>query len=221
MNRDIRKAGPHHCLAVCLMHLREFDAAEAEFQQALATDPQSRRVRFDFSTFLAARGLPVEALKQLHALVAEKANDLSVWLLGGQIALSQPEFAEFASDWTGEAIKYFPHDPHIRKQRAEIWLLNGNAAEALTFWREAAGPRSVAARLICEVVTGQTIEPLGEDQAAVSREFLNWYGRLVRWDTAGIILQLNENVHTLRNTLPTAVAALEAAFSEARQPATV
>lgn len=221
MNRDIRKAGPHHCLAVCLMHLREFDAAAEAFQQALAADPQSRRVRFDLATFLASRGLPVEALKQLHALVAEKADELPVWLLGGQIALSQPEFAEFASDWTGEAIKYFPHEPHIRNQRAEIGLLNGNAAEALTFWREAAGPRSVAARLICETVTGQTIEPLREDQVAVSREFLNWYRRLVRWGATDIILQLNENVHTLRNTLPTAVAALEAAFSEVRQPAAV
>ena len=69
MNRDIRRAGPHHCLAVCLMHLREFDAAAEAFQQAMDADPQSRRVRFDLAAFLASRGSPVDALKQLHSLV--------------------------------------------------------------------------------------------------------------------------------------------------------
>jgi hypothetical protein len=115
----------------------------------------------------------------------------------------------------------FARDVLILQQRAEVLLLNGKADEALTLWRGAAGPRSVAARLICEAATGQTIEPLREDEGAVSREFLNWYRRLVRWGTKGIILKLNENVHTLRNTLPTAVAALEAAFSEVQQPVIV
>ena len=225
MNRDIRKAGPHHCLATCLMQLREFENAAEAFQQALAADPQSRAVRFDYAAFLAVRGLPVEALKQLHALVAEKSDELSVWLLGGQIALSQPQFSEFAYDWTGEGIKHFPQDRMLALQRAEALLLCERAAEALPLWRQAgasgaATPR--AAQIVCELVAGGPVTAVAtSDEPAVSREFLKWYRRLVRWGASGTVLKLNENVQVLRNALPTAVATLEAALSEARQPVAV
>ncbi len=225
MNRDIRKAGPHHCLAVCLMHLREFDAAGEVFQQALAADPQSRRIRFDFAAFLFSRGLPVEALKQLHALVTEKSDELSVWLLGGQIALSQPQFSEFACDWTGEAIKQFPQDRVVALQRAEALLLCGRVAEALPLWRQASASSDAmhrAAQIVCELVAGEPVTAIAtSDETVVSREFLKWYRRLLRWGANEVVLKLNENVQALRNTLPTAIAALEAALSEARQPATV
>jgi tetratricopeptide (TPR) repeat protein len=221
INTDIMSAGPRHCLAVCLWKLKKTEEAEREFRSALVEDPKSRPLRFEYAMIQAVQQRPVEALKILHELVAEKADEAFVWAAGGQIALSHPDFVEFACDWTGEAVKLFARDVLILQQRAEVLLLNGKADEALTLWRGAAGPRSVAARLICEAATGQTIEPLREDEGAVSREFLNWYRRLVRWGTKGIILKLNENVHTLRNTLPTAVAALEAAFSEVQQPVIV
>ena len=220
-NRDIHRAGPHHCLAICLTQLREFEAAMDAYREALAADPQSRKVRFDFAAFLALSGLPVDALKQLHALVSERADELPVWLLGGQVALSQPQFAEFACDWTKEAVGFLPQDPHIREQRAEALLLNGNACDALTLWRESVSPRGVAARLICELVAGQRTATFKIDEVAVSREFLHWYRRLVDWGANSVILTLNENVHTLRKTLPTAASALGAAFSEVHQLASV
>jgi len=221
VNRDIRKAGPHHCLAVCLTHLREFDAAAVAFQQALTADPQSRRVRIDIAAFLASRGSPIDGLKHLHALVSEKADDLSAWLLGGQIALSRSEFVEFACDWTGEAIKILPQEPQIREQRAESLLLSGHVSEALSLWQGANSPRSIAARLICELATGDLSQTVPADETSVSREFLKWYRRLVDWGATDIVLKLNENVRALRNTLPTAAAALDSAFSEVRQLAAV
>ncbi|HUI06986.1 MAG TPA: glycosyltransferase [Verrucomicrobiae bacterium] len=225
MNRDIRKAGPHHCLATCLMHLGEFDAAGEAFQRALAADPQSRRVRFDLANFLFSRGSPVEALTQLHALVAENAGELPVWLLGGRIALSQPEFLEFACDWTAEAIKYFPQERRAVLQRAEALLLAGRVEEAWP-WLGTVDPSSdathQAAQIVCGLVAGDPLTTVALcDEPGVSREFLSWYRRLVRWGATGVVLKLNENVQGLKNALPTAAAALEAALSEACQPMAV
>src|SRR5262249_33617666 len=92
VNRDIRKAAPHHCIAICLFRLGRMDEADAAFRQALAADPQSRPVRFDLATFLNSRNQPVDALKIMHELIAEKGDDLPVWLLGAHIALKQPQF---------------------------------------------------------------------------------------------------------------------------------
>jgi glycosyltransferase involved in cell wall biosynthesis/Tfp pilus assembly protein PilF len=225
VNRDIRQAGPHHCLAVCRMRLGELDGAAEAFQQALAADPQSRPVRFDYAVFLTSRGLLVEALKQLHELVSEKADELPVWLLGGQIALSQPQFSEFACDWTGEGIKQFPQDRTLARQRAEALLLCDRAAEALPLWRQAGGagdPSSRAAEIVCRLVADEPVGvvPSG-DEAGLSREFLKWYRRLVRWGANGSVFKLNENVQGLRNVLPTAATALEAALSEARETVAV
>jgi glycosyltransferase involved in cell wall biosynthesis/Tfp pilus assembly protein PilF len=223
MNRDIRKAGPHHCLAICLMHLGEFDAAAEAFQQALAADPQSRRVRFDFAAFLFSRGLPLEALQQLHALVAEKPDELPVWLLGGQIALSQPQFSEFACDWTGEAIKQFPQERTIALQRAEALLLGERAVEALPLWRDAGASSNDAthraARILCELVAGEPAAavPSG-DEPAISREFLKWYRRLITTGKTQTVAVLNDRIDRVADVLPTTGKILGAALAEAQSP---
>jgi tetratricopeptide (TPR) repeat protein len=223
MNRDIRKAGPHHCLAICLMHLGEFAAAAEAFQQAMAADPQSRRVRFDFAAFLFSRGLPLEALQQLHVLAAEKSDELPVWLLGGQIALSQPQFSEFACDWTGEAIKQFPQERTISLQRAEALLLGERAAEALPLWRDACASSNDAthraARILCELVAGEPAAavPSG-DEPAVSREFLKWYRRLITTGKTQTVAVLNDRIDRVAEVLPTTGKILEAALAEAQSP---
>ena len=220
MNRDIRKAGPHHCLAICLMHLREIDAAAEAFQQALGADPQSRPVKFDYAAFLFSRGLPVEALKQLHILVAEKADELRVWLLGGQIALSQPQFSEFACDWTGEAIKRFPEDRMLALQRAEALLLCGHAAAALPLWRRVAtvsSPSHQAGLIICQIVSDEETTRVAADaEAAVSQEFIRWYQRLLAAGATKTAVTLNERLDHVTSTLPTAGKALGSALAEAR-----
>jgi hypothetical protein len=133
---------------------------------------------------------------------------MSVWLLGGQIALSQPEFSEFACDWTGEAIKQFPQDRMVALQRAEALLLCGRVVEALPLWRRAGASGDAAhrtAQIVCELVAGEPVTTIASsDEPVVSREFLKWYRRLVRWGANEVIFKLNENVHALRNSLPTA-----------------
>lgn len=188
INADIRKAGPHHCLAICLMNLRQHDAAGEAFQQALAADPQSRRVRLDFAVFLAERGLPVEALGQLHAIVTGDANDLMAWQLGGQLALSRAEFAEFARDWTGEAIKFFPRDAVVLAQRIEAQLMSGGELPAVP----------------------------AEIEAVASREFVQWYRRALTQNAVATVEAVNGRLDELARVLPGAGRILQTALTEAQ-----
>jgi len=191
INRDIRKAGPHHCLAICLMYLKQLDAAGEAFQAALAADPQSRRVRFDFAVFLTERGLPVDALKTLHALVAEKADDAAAWQLGGRIALSQPEFLEFARDWTSEAIKQLPRDPVIKRQRTMACLL-------------------------AALVQGEALpEVPAEIESILSREFVDWYRRGLSSGATTVVTAVNGRASELAGVLPGAGRVLQAALAAA------
>ena len=45
VNVEILKAGPNHCLALCLDALGEKEAAALAFAAALAEEPSSRRAR--------------------------------------------------------------------------------------------------------------------------------------------------------------------------------
>jgi tetratricopeptide (TPR) repeat protein len=218
MNRDIRRAGPHHCLAICLVNLKQYEAAGAAFQAALAEDPQSRRVRFDFAVFLANRGSAIEALKHLHTLIAEKGDEIAVWQLGGKIALGHLQFSEFACDWTGEALKFFPAEPSIICQRAEALLLKGRAEEALPLWRQSLvlnNPSHVAARMICELCTDQRLTPIAANsERPVSVEFLKWYQRFLKTGASALVTTLNERVDRFGEQLPTAADGLRGALME-------
>lgn len=187
--QDVHTAAPRHCLAVCLTHLQRFDAADREFRTALAEEPGSRLLRFEYSAFQATRGQPVEALQTLHELVTEKADDLSVWLAGGQIALSQLEFLEFAVDWTGEAVKYFPIDPVVVSQRAAAVFL-------------ADRPEAAAAH----------VTAVGEPR--VSREFLKWYRQLLDGGSPAVLQAVTDRLPTWRELLPTAARFIETALLE-------
>ena len=218
MNRDIRRAGPHHCLAICLVNLKQYEAAGAAFQAAVADDPQSRRVRFDFAVFLANRGSAIDALKHLHALIAEKSGEMAVWQLGGKIALGQPQLSEFACDWTGEALKLFPAESAIVCQRAEALLLRGRAEEALPLWRQSLArnnPSHVAALMICELCAEQTLTPIAANsERQVSVEFLRWYQRFLTTGASGIVTSLNERADRFAEQLPTASDGLREALLE-------
>ena len=101
-NPEIFKAGPAHCLALCQASLQQSTDAADSFRAAIAADPKARAPRSDFARFLAEDGKPVDALKLLNELISENAADPEVWRMGGQIALSKPEFRSFACDWTGK-----------------------------------------------------------------------------------------------------------------------
>jgi tetratricopeptide (TPR) repeat protein len=219
INRNILKAGPHHCLGLCLAALKQVDAANQAFCAALEADPKSRPVQFDYARFLAENGQEVEALKVLHQLVTSDPSDVTLWEFGGKIALTQPQFLEVACDWTAEAGKMFPAHKGIAEQRAHALLLSGQIEEALPLWKSlGAGTNAAhrAALLICEALLNQPLLPVPPELAGrVDQEFVAWYRRLLAMRAEKICLALNQRVEPLRCVVPAAVRLLEAALAEA------
>jgi tetratricopeptide (TPR) repeat protein len=219
VNKNILKAGPSHCLALCLAALKQPDAADKMFRDAIEADPKSKSVSFDYARFLAGNGREVDALKWLHQLVTTDPSDATPWLFGGQLALSKPEFLEFACDWTSEAVKFFPAHAGIAEQRATAFLLSGRIEEALPFWRQlAAGPNPShrAALLVCEArLNLPAREVAGEFAVRVSQEFVSWYRRLLAANARKVVSVLNQRLDALRPVVPAAVRIIEAAMSEA------
>jgi FkbM family methyltransferase len=145
INPDIRKAGPHHCLALCLSKLEQNGAAETAFRTAVSTEPKSRPIRFDYARWLGKKGRAVEALQILHQLTTENPSDSEAWHLGGHIALAAgtPEFLDFADTWTREAIKSLPQSSLILGQREEV-LRRRRVANQSSFDR--GGARAVGSK---------------------------------------------------------------------------
>jgi tetratricopeptide (TPR) repeat protein len=223
INPEILKAGPHHCLSLCLIALNDAEGARQALDAALAADPSSRPVRFDQARFQAAQGRSGEALQILRQLAVENPAEPRVWELGGQIALNRPEHLEFARDWTGEAVKYLPEDQNLLRQRAEALLLNQDAAGALPLWRRAQPFGSLhqrAALVICELLTGDRQHHFtAAEEPAMSQEVVQWYRQCIRMGAHALINQLNERMESIRLTLPAFVRVLEAAHRQARQAA--
>ena len=220
VNPEIRKAGPQHCLALCLAKLGDLEAAAEAFRAAIADDPQSRQARFDYARFLAAQGKPVDALNLLFELASQKADDARVWLLGGQIALSQPEFLEVALDWTTEAVRHFPQDPAIIRQRGEALLLGNRCEQALPLWRQLS-PESdtaiAAALALCETATNDVqFTPPPHLEAQISSEFLKYYQRLIQYNGRPTIDAVNARLESLGSRLPSVTRVLEQALAQAR-----
>ncbi|GEM_PF-3364967 len=218
IHNEILKAGPNHCLALSLAALKQSAAAHQAFVAALADDPQSRPAQFDFAKFQVERNQPIEALKLLHKLVASNPADVQAWEFGGKIALRQPEFLEFALDWTGEAIKHFSQCTPIVLQRAEALLLSGDVEQALPLWMRAHSPQSprhLAALALCECVLGKVnLHFSSGDEPVISREFLKWYQQLIKVNAAGLVGRINRNLAAIRSILPSFSAVLDRAMKE-------
>ena len=218
VNRNILKGGPSHCLALCLAALKQRDAADQAFQSALKEDPNARTVRFDYARFLVEGGHEVDALKWLHELAMEDASDLRVWQFCGQVALSKPEYFEFAADWTSEAFKLHSSHPAIIEQRATVLMLSGEADAALTLWRELDSTTNAvhcAALVVCEALAGRSVTPVnGAIAPAVNQEFLNWYRRLLGVNAERLVAVLHQRMDRWRSAAPLAARMIEAAMSE-------
>jgi tetratricopeptide (TPR) repeat protein len=218
VNPEIRKAGPRHCLALCLDQLGETGAAAEEFRLALEADPQARPVRSDYARFLAAHERQIEALNLFFALANEKPTEAQVWLQGGQLALTRLEFLEVALDWTAEAERHLPDDPAVVQQRAEALLLAGQCGAALPLWRRwppAANHALAAALVLCETAVGENqFSPAAAAEIAVSREFVKWYQRLLQFNARPTVEVLNANIERLGRILPSAAGLLASALAE-------
>ena len=222
VNLEVRKAGPRHCLAQCLAQEKDLAGAEREFLLARQDDPESLAVTLDYARFLHDQGQSVQSLQFLHEVVARKPDVAPVWLGGGIIALSRPEFQEVAVDWTAEALRHFPDDPGIQSQRAEALLLAGQSEEALPLWRRLShdGKTSpLAALILCETAAGTNVFlPPPELAAAVTQEFVRWYRRLVEFGVESLVLRVNAGVAGLGRVLPRAAELLRAVIAEAAAP---
>lgn len=220
INAEIMTAAPHHCRALALARAGDTEGADKAFQAALAEKGRIDVIRLDYARFLVEAARPVEALQRLHEAVNQNARHAAAWQLGGEIALSQPQFLEFARDWTSEAMRCMADDTGIAAQRAEALLLSQDTAAAAEIWarlcKSERQPRSLAALVICEICEGAAVTPLhGDDDAAASnRAFLNWYKRLVTFGARDVIVRLNERVELLRAVLPEAARIVDSVVAE-------
>jgi tetratricopeptide (TPR) repeat protein len=219
VNKHILKAGPNHCLALCLAALDQKGPADRAFQAALADDPDSRPVHMDYARFLTASGHEVDALKLVHQLIINDPSDAGLWQFGGQVSLSKPEFLEFALDWTGEALKFFPAHPAILEQRGQVLLLAGDTDSALSFWKQLGGggnPSHRAALLICEALLDKPLQPIPTELvSAVAKEFIVWYRRLLAANASRVIADLNRRLEIFRPIIPAAISMVDQALAEA------
>jgi Tfp pilus assembly protein PilF len=220
VNLQILKSGLRHCLALCPDQMGETAAAAEEFRLAIQSDPQSRAVCCDYARFLAGHEQPIEALN-LYFAASEKPDEAQVWLQGGQLALSRPEFLEVALDWTSEAQGHLPDHPAVVRQRAEALMLAGQCDTALPLWRRwppASNHAFAAALVLCETIAGENqFSSAGAAETAVSREFVKWYQRLLQFNARPVMEALNARIEDLERVLPSATRILASALAEATE----
>ena len=224
INVEIHRAGPRHCLAMALLQLGDVAGAAEQFPLALADDPQALPVHLDYARFLATHGQGVEALNRLFALVQQRPHELPAWLLGGQIALGNPQFLEVAVDWTANACRHLPGELAVLLQRAEALTLAGRWPAAVAAWNAAHVPaghafwaQAHAGLILCETAAGTNrFQPEPRDQGLLSQEFLKWYQRLLQFGARSTIDRLNERLEVLAGLVPAAAQRLSSCQSCSR-----
>jgi GT2 family glycosyltransferase/2-polyprenyl-3-methyl-5-hydroxy-6-metoxy-1,4-benzoquinol methylase/predicted Zn-dependent protease len=225
INRDILTAAPHHCLAVSLAASGQAADAEKAFQAGLKELDHVDVLRLDYARFLFEQKRAVDALHPLNEIVTHDPHNVGAWRLGGQIALSTPEFLEFGRDWTTEATRHVPDDLMVKSQRAEALMLSEDLAGAGTLWEKcwnnARTPEALAALVLCEAVAGVVAHKPedNKDEIAASRAFIEWYQKLFAAHAEKTLTRVNEQMDAIGNTLPTAAKMLTAAMAEAKKEA--
>jgi glycosyltransferase involved in cell wall biosynthesis/tetratricopeptide (TPR) repeat protein len=225
INQDIRSALPHHCLAVSLARQGDRAGAEKAFQAGLSTSSRVEELKVDFARMLHDQGRSLEAIHQLHEVIIAQPQHVVAWRFGGQVSLSQPEFLEFARDWTAEAINHLPEDNELLAQRAEALLLSQDVVASRPLWlrlqEREPQLRTAAALVLCELAGNLPIStPVKpEDSVPASRAFIGWYRKCLRFGAKELVLAVNSRVEDLRRVLPEAAQVFEAALKEAGLPA--
>lgn len=213
---DLHTAVPHHFLALCLRELGDVAGAEAAFSAGLATGKKTGALQLDYARHLAQRQQPVEALQQLHQLVSADTQDFAAWHLGGQIALSRPDYLEFALDWTAEAARALPDDPKLREQRAEALFLAQQIEAALPLWETLdateSTPRSLAAVILCRLCSLRPPPPQAPvaDAPAVTQAAVAWYRRWLDFQAEASLRWVHSRRDCVRAALPDFARILDA-----------
>ena len=219
LTQVVTSSSPVQALGLAYAQAKRSGEAEATFRNALKDSPKDSALRYSLARTLWSQDKAVPALETLHALIADQADHRDAWVLGGRIALSHPDYLEFASDWTGEAIKHLPGEVDLQALRAETLMLRGELAGAVPHWRAAAAhdrPERTAALILCELCLDQLgRHVLNGNSTAVNGEFLRWYQRLLQVQARQPLLQINERLGQLETVLPGAARTLKAAMAEA------
>jgi len=225
INRDILTAAPHHCLGVALAAAGQTSEAETAFQAGLKELDHVDALRLDYARFLFEQKRAVDALHPLNEIVAHDARNTAAWRLGGQIALSSPEFLEFARDWTGEAISHVPDDTVITTQRAEALMFSDDTTGARVLWEKlwtgTGSPHLLAALILCEAAEGMVPRQPedNKDELAASRAFIEWYRKLFAAHAQKTLTRVMAQMNAIGVVLPSAARILGAAMAEANKEA--
>jgi tetratricopeptide (TPR) repeat protein len=216
---EIFKVAPRHGLALCLVEMKDHTGARREFQKALLEEPKSRAVRFDYACFLVAENQPRAALAIFWALIEEKTSDVPVWITGGQVALSGPEFLDTALKWTEEGVRFHSLNSQIVWQRAEALTLAGKYNDALVFWRllqNSSHPPILAGLVLCETLAGDTRFPVPLHlESDISEAFLKWRQRLKSFRARGALALLDSRMAVWQAILPTTMQSSAPALANA------
>jgi len=220
INTDVLTAAPQHCLALCLAALGDPPAAEKAFVAAIAGSGRVEAAKLDYATFLHHANRPGDALRQLRDVTTAHPRQFAAWRQGGEIALSRPELAACALEWTTAAFTALPENPVIAAQRAEALLLNRQPAEAAglwaSLWRSEHDPRILAALILCQCAAGRPLPEIqGPDEPATSRAFVAWYQKLIAAGAKPVLQEINARLEPLAHSLPSAARMLRSALSEA------
>ncbi len=222
---EVFTALPYQAWALALLQQKRFAEADQVIAEGLQRHPEYQTLQCLRAKSSWQQDQPLPALETLHQVITQNATLRDAWLLGGQIALSHPEFHEFALDWTGEAVKHLPEDGDVLALRAEALLFSGATTDALPVWRQATGtpehPERLAALILCELCEDQLGQHhLNGNATAVNGAFLRWYQRLAQASVREPLLRIHRRLDRLRSVLPSAARALQAAMSEVVQNTT-
>lgn len=104
-------------------------------------------------------------------------------------------------------------------------MFNGELEAALPLWRQLHGRREagqLAALVFCEALTGdRQVRIEAGEEAAVSREFLNLFRRLVDRGAEALVRRLQPELGAVATALPTAARVLREVLADAGEPAAV
>ncbi|MCF7762498.1 MAG: tetratricopeptide repeat protein [Verrucomicrobia bacterium] len=220
--KQVFRGGPRHLLAECFCRTKQVAEAEEAFKEGLKEDPDSVGLLRDYAYFLHKSERSLEAMQVLHQFLGSGVDDEHIWHLGCLISNSRPEFAEFASDWTAEAIKFHPEHPGIVRARGEALLKAGELRESVPFFKKAPHREesdALAAVVLAELGAGDPVSGVGSaNEADVSREFIAWYRRLLATKAQKAVRAINGKLEILAGVLPTASRMLKQALEEAGSP---
>lgn len=216
---DTQTGAPRHILAIALSKLGDRKEAAKQFEASLSESPDACNVRLDFAHFLQREGQTIPAIQQLHEIILRRPSELVAWRLGAELAMSKPDYLDFANDWTGEACKAFPRDTSLLLSRAEVLTLRGDFQEAQPLWKSLmaqSNHKAIAGWILCLLQTGQELPTFDSgNEKLISAEFYTWFGRLVTAGNEAAVKALVASLDNLALSLPAAAQLLKDVLAEA------